>query len=193
MKENSMNYMGDSTWWKERFKSRKLDIMIHEKSLEEDMPYFPSQGKILDVACGDGRNSIYLARLGYEVFAVDFCEEAISRLTYFANRENLTIRTRILDLSQDSLKTLEDKFDVIIMNHYKPISRRLEDFENLLNKNGLLWVNGFRTVPFDNPDVKENDIMQDEDFELLNKDMLVDKKIYESNQREFIRYIWRIQ
>jgi tellurite methyltransferase len=181
--ESSMNYMGDAKWWRERFKSRKLDIMRHEKCLEEDMSYFPPKGKILDVACGDGRNSIYLARLGYEVFAVDFCEEAINRLTYFANRENLTIRTRIVDLSQDSLKTLEEEFDAIIMNHYKPISWQLEGFENSLNKNGLLWVNGFRTVPLDNPDVKENDIMLEEDFEVLNKNILLDKKLYEINHR----------
>lgn len=188
-----MNYMGDSTWWKERFRSRKLDIMSHEKCLEEDMFYFPSRGKILDVACGDGRNSIYLAHLGYEVFAIDFCEEAINRLTYFANQENLTIRTMIVDLSKDSMQTLEEKFDVIIINHYKPISRRYVDFENCLNKNGLLWVNGFRTVPFDNSDIKDTDIMLEKDFESLNKNILVDKKLYEKNHREFIRYIWRIQ
>lgn len=188
-----MNYMGDATWWKERFKSRELDIMSHEKCLEEDMSYFPSIGKILDVACGDGRNSIYLARLGYEVFAVDFCEEAINRLTYFANRENLTIRTGLVNLSHDSLKTLDEKFDAIIINHYKPISRRLVEFENILNINGLLWINGFRAIPFDNPDVKENDIMLEEDFEVLNKNILLDKKLYEINQREFVRYIWRIQ
>lgn len=188
-----MNYMGDSTWWKDRFKSRKLEIMGHEKCLEEDMSYFPLKGKILDVACGDGRNSIYLARLGYEVLAVDFCEEAINRLTYFANRENLNIRTKIVDLSQDSLNTLEEKFDAIIINHYKPTPGLLKDFVDIQNKNGLLWVNGFRTIPLDNPDVKEGDIMLEEEFELLDKNLLLDRKFYEINQREFVRYIWRIQ
>lgn len=188
-----MNYMGDSAWWRNRFKSRKLEIMSHEKCLENDMSYFPLKGKILDIACGDGRNSIYLARLGYEVFAVDFCEEAINRLTYFASRENLNIRTRIVDLSQDSLNTLEEKFDAIIINHYKPTPRLLKDFEDIQNKNGLLWLNGFRTIPFDNPDVKESDIMLDEEFELLDKNVLLDKKNYELNKREFVRYIWRIQ
>jgi predicted O-methyltransferase YrrM len=131
--------------------------------------------------------------LGYEVLAVDFCEEAINRLTYFANRENLNIRTRISDLSQDSLNTLEEKFDVIIINHYKPTPRLLEDFEVTLNRDGLLWVNGFRTIPFDNPDIKESDIMLDEEFESLDKNVLLDKKLYKINQREFVRYIWRIQ
>lgn len=188
-----MNYMGDSAWWRERFKSRKLEIMGHERCLEEDLSYFPLKGKILDVACGDGRNSVYLARFGYEVIAIDFCEEAINRLRYFANKENLNIRTWIADLSQYSLNTLEEKFDAIIINHYKPTMRLLEDFEDILNKDGLLWVNGFRAVPSDNPDIKESDIMLDEDFELLDKNVLVDKKLYKINQREFVRYMWRTQ
>lgn len=177
----------------ERFKSRKLDIMSHEKCLEEGMFYFSSKGKILDVACGEGRNSIYLARLGYEVFAIDFCEEAIKRLTYFANQENLTINTMVLDLSKNSVQSLKEKFDVIIINHYKPISQQYGDFEKCLNKNGLLWVNGFRTVPFDNSYVKDTDIILERDFELLDKNILIDKKLYENNHREFVRYIWRIQ
>lgn len=188
-----MNYMGDSAWWRNRFKSRNLEIMGHEKCLEDDMSYFPIKGKILDIACGDGRNSIYLARLGYEVFAIDFCEEATNRLTYFANRENLNIRTRIVDLSQDSLNTLEEKFDAIIINHYKPTPRLLKGFEDIQDKNGLLWLNGFRSIPFDNPDVKESDIMLDDEFELLDKNILLSKKNYEINKREFVRYIWRFQ
>ncbi len=45
----------------------------------------------------------------------------------------------------------------------------------------------------DNPDVKESDIMLEEEFELLDKNLLLDRKFYEINQREFVRYIWRIQ
>ncbi len=36
-----MRYMGDRDWWNKRFKVRKLNIMKHEKSLEEDVVNFP--------------------------------------------------------------------------------------------------------------------------------------------------------
>ena len=34
-----MNYMGDSDWWNARFKKRKLNRMIHEKCLVDDIRY----------------------------------------------------------------------------------------------------------------------------------------------------------
>jgi SAM-dependent methyltransferase len=38
---------------------------------------FPPTGPVLDVGCGSGDLSIYLARLGYQVIGVDFVEKAI--------------------------------------------------------------------------------------------------------------------
>jgi tellurite methyltransferase len=44
----------------------------------------------LDLACGAGRNSIYLARLGYRVDAVDIAGEALRRGTLRAQTEGVT-------------------------------------------------------------------------------------------------------
>lgn len=74
-----MKYMGDKDWWNKRFRNRELNIMKHEKLLEEDIKYFPLEGNVLDVASGDGRNAIYLASLGYEVTAIDFSEQALDK------------------------------------------------------------------------------------------------------------------
>lgn len=62
-----MIYMGDASWWDNRFDARGAKLMMHDSKLEEDMKYFPEKGKVLDVACGDGRNSIFLSKRGYEV------------------------------------------------------------------------------------------------------------------------------
>ena len=37
-------------------------------------------GRALDLACGDGRNALYLAKLGWQVTAVDASEAAIRRM-----------------------------------------------------------------------------------------------------------------
>ncbi|EDS77771.1 tellurite resistance protein TehB [Clostridium botulinum C str. Eklund] len=186
-----MKYMGDSSWWNERFKVRRLDIMDHEKILEEDIAYFPKKGKILDVACGNGRNSIYLARLGYEVLAIDFSKEALSRLKYFIKNEPLKIDTKSIDLSMNNVFTSLDKFDGIIINHYRLNPKLYSDLMNHINKEGVLWVNGFRKVPNDNLSITQSDILKENDFIALGNYKLENEKLYEIGQRKFIRGIWR--
>ena len=56
-------YMGDKNWWNKRFEGRNQELMKHDIKLDEDLSLFPSKGKVLDVACGDGRNAIYLSKL----------------------------------------------------------------------------------------------------------------------------------
>lgn len=186
-----MKYMGDSHWWNKRFKDRELNIMSHEKCLEEDIKYFPKKGKILDVACGDGRNSIYLARLGYSVLAIDFSEEAITRLNYFSKKENLDIQTKLADLSTNVVFDNLDKYVAIIINHYRLNPQLYNSLMSHIDVDGILWVNGFREIPSDNPNITESDILLEDDFKYLDCYQLEDKKLYELHQRKFVRCIWR--
>lgn len=186
-----MTYMGNKEWWNKRFKSRKLNIMNHEKGLEEDMIYFPKSGEILDVACGDGRNSIYLAKLGYEVTAIDFSKEALNRLRYFIKKEGLKINTELVDLSKKNTFINSKSFDAIIINHYKLNSELYSSLMNRVNKNGVLWVNGFREIPKDNPNITDSDIFCKDEFIDLNNYKMEYKKLYEIGDRKFIRCMWR--
>ena len=84
------------------------------------MKYFAESKKILDLECGDGRNAIFGAKMGYEVYAVDFSTEALNRLKYFAISERLEIVTKLMDItSKEEVSTLEIKVDAVIVNHYR--------------------------------------------------------------------------
>lgn len=186
-----MKYMGDYQWWNNKFKERELNLMKHEESLEEDIKYFPRKGKILDIACGDGRNSIYLAGLGYAVHAIDFSEEALKRLNYFSKKEKLNIDTQLVDLSTNNFFVYLDKYDAIIINHYRLRPELYSILMNYINKGGILWVNGFKEIPSDNPNITESDILREEDFISMEKYTLENKNIYRIGERTFIRCIWR--
>ena len=45
----------------------------------------PEGGKILDLACGKGRHSVYLNTLGYDVSGVDLSEQSIAHASQSAN------------------------------------------------------------------------------------------------------------
>lgn len=67
--------------------------------LIQQLPRLPTTGKVLDVAAGTGRHTLFLAALGYQVEAVDRDSQALTQLSSTAQARNLTkITTRTVDL-----------------------------------------------------------------------------------------------
>ena len=60
-------------------------------------------GRALDVACGDGRNALYLAQLGYAVDAIDASDVAIETLRTAVAQRGLAITPRVVDLEREPL------------------------------------------------------------------------------------------
>jgi cyclopropane fatty-acyl-phospholipid synthase-like methyltransferase len=71
-------------------------------------------GRALDLGCGTGTTSVYLAKLGWVVVGVDFAPVAISRAGQRARREGLTARTRFLAADVTKLPDLGAPFDLAI-------------------------------------------------------------------------------
>jgi tellurite methyltransferase len=58
-----------------------IDIYLFDQLLKGR---FRPGMRILDAGCGDGRNLVYLLRSGFEVFAVDASEQAVTRVRQLA-------------------------------------------------------------------------------------------------------------
>jgi tellurite methyltransferase len=59
----------------------------------------PPRARVLDLGCGEGRNSFFLAGLGHAVTAVDISAAGIAKLAELAGRSGLTIATEVGDLN----------------------------------------------------------------------------------------------
>lgn len=54
--------------------------------------------KALDIACGEGRNSIYLARHGFKVTGLDISEEGLAKAKRWASAERLSVSFHCMEM-----------------------------------------------------------------------------------------------
>jgi tellurite methyltransferase len=83
--------------------------------LQQLTNYF-SGGKALDIACGLGGNSVFLAQNNYQVTAIDISDVAINFLNQYALKNNLPIDARVGDLAKRAL--LDQNYDLVVMTYY---------------------------------------------------------------------------
>ncbi len=69
--------------------------------LKRALPFL-HRGQALDVACGMGRNAIFLAEQGFEVTAIDISHVALELLEKEAQRRRLSIETLQVDLETEA-------------------------------------------------------------------------------------------
>lgn len=84
--------------------------------LVENMALLP-RGRALDVAMGNGRNSVYLAQQGFNVDGVDISPERVASAMALAERKGVTINAQVADL-EDGYYIEKDVYDVIICINY---------------------------------------------------------------------------
>ncbi|MFT9496182.1 class I SAM-dependent methyltransferase [Anaerosolibacter sp.] len=80
-----MEYMGDKEYWEKKISNRSDHPLSPEKAIVENIACF-KKGSILDIACGDGRNTLFFLENGFEATGVDFSSKALERLRMFAKR-----------------------------------------------------------------------------------------------------------
>jgi tellurite methyltransferase len=75
-------------------------------------------GRAFDLACGAGRNSLYLAEQGWRVSAVDGSSVAIQLLEQRARQRKLVIDARVADLDAGQFTIDSNAYDLICDCYY---------------------------------------------------------------------------
>ncbi len=90
--------------------------------------------KALEIACGTGRNSIYLAENGFIVDAYDISEIAINHLKK-QNIKNLNAIQKDLE----NFEAKENSYDLIVQTNY--LDRKIfPNLKNSLKKDGIIVI-----------------------------------------------------
>jgi SAM-dependent methyltransferase len=117
----------------------------------------PEHGKILDLACGKGRHSIYLNSLGYDVTGVDLSENSISFAKQF---ENETLHFDVHDMCEPYGKTFDAVFNLFTSFGYFE-----NDEDNLKTIEAIkadLNEYGFGVIDFMNSDFVINNLVEED-------------------------------
>jgi SAM-dependent methyltransferase len=73
-------------------------------------------GRALDIACGQGRNALLLAKRGFDVTALDISPVALAEARRRALAKNLTVLWQIADL--EHIKLPPERYDLVVNFNY---------------------------------------------------------------------------
>lgn len=150
-----------NTWFASWFDTPYYHILYKDRNYREAQIFMdnlthylnlPDHAKVLDLACGKGRHSIYLNQLGFTVLGVDLSENSIE----VANKNtNDTLHFQVHDMREP----LEDKFDAIfnLFTSFGYFDKEEDNLKTLIAIKENLSEFGFAVIDFMNvPFVLDN-------------------------------------
>jgi tellurite methyltransferase len=133
--------------WNAKYAEKKIDLRVIPAAAlvgaKEEL--LSRQGRVLDLACGEGGNAVYLARLGFQVEGVDISLVGLQHAKQLAAVKGIRLDVWVADLADYPLAV--NRYDIIVNINFlmrsliKPIDRAL--------KQGGLLI--FQTYTRDDP------------------------------------------
>lgn len=106
--------------WNEKHKehlNQKKEPTANQR-LEALSPYLTG-GNALDIACGLGGNSLFLAKMNYQVQAIDLSDIAINYIQEQAEKRKLKIFPQKCDLTEiNNLYWSDGSFNIVVITYY---------------------------------------------------------------------------
>ena len=141
-------------WYTSWFDTPYYHILYKDRNYREAQVFMdnlthylnlPEKAKVLDLACGKGRHSIYLNQLGFTVLGADLSENSITEAT---KNTNETLHFKVHDMREP----FEEKFDAIF-NLFTSFGYFENDEDNLTTLKAIkesLTEYGFAVIDFMN-------------------------------------------
>jgi len=132
--------MKNSNYWKNKWTLRPREPVNNFAVNSFKLIKIKNKKTILDLGCGDGRDSLYFFNKGLNVTAVDFSSSGIKKI----RSQNLKINCIFSDIRK--VKFPKNSFDIIYAHlslHYFDDKTTIKIFDNLykiLKKDGLIFV-----------------------------------------------------
>lgn len=91
-------------------------------------------GKVIDIGSGKGRNSIYLAKNGYDVYAMDYIQIALDSTKEYAGKENVLSNIHLIKSEIDQKWPFESGFFDTAIDCYSSIDIETKEGRDIYKK-----------------------------------------------------------
>ena len=101
--------------------------------------YLPTSGRALDLATGEGRNGIFLARHGLETEGVDLSQVGLRKAQALAHRYQVPFTTRLANIAEMTMPTAHSAVITSVFCHFMEPERTqiMQRIVNALQPGGL--------------------------------------------------------
>ena len=135
-----------SNFWNERYAENEYAYGIQPNQFfAESISKLPENGKILFPAEGEGRNAVFAAKNGFEVFAFDTSIEGKKKADKLANDNGVKIDYRVGILEELDFEPASFDGVVFIYSHFPKAIRATihHQIEQLLKPSGVVIFEAF--------------------------------------------------
>jgi SAM-dependent methyltransferase len=108
----------DIAGWEEKYRSGDRGKEDAPTILLREMAVKLIPGTAIDLACGAGRNALFLAEQGWHVTAMDGSRTAIEIVRQRAAARGLELTTDVADLTAPGFELPRDAFDLVLIAYY---------------------------------------------------------------------------
>ncbi len=136
--------MDQKKLWEKNWENRRGLLSASNFAIRSHKFIEKKHRKLLDLGCGNGRDSFYFAQKGLQVTAVDWSKNCLDQLFELSKKKNVKIK--VVHQSIPQLKIKQNSIDVVYAHlslHYfdnKTTKNIFNKIYRALRKNGLFFL-----------------------------------------------------
>lgn len=158
-----------------------ITLLINHLNIKTD-------SKIIDLACGKGRHSVFLNKMGYQVLGLDLSQQSIEHNKKF---ENSTLKFEVHDMRNEIFPQISSEKVSAVFNLFTSFGYfddENDDRKVFQSISNVLKENGFFVLDFLNEKWVENTLNEEETTTKEGIDFIIQKRIENQNIIKDIRF-----
>lgn len=195
------------TFWNERYAAEEYAYGVEPNLFFKNWIDGRPPGTILFPGEGEGRNAVYAARLGWDVYAFDYSASGQKKALALAEKHEVVIHYEVVDAESFSTDQTFDAIVLIYAHFPPPVRAKIHpNLVGMLKEGGVLVLEGYNKQQLKNntggpqhESLLFDGAMLNNDFEglevlsLENATLHIEEGLYHQGISDVIRFIAKKQ